>query len=303
MKQQFETKLDNLIAAQEARTFLGRLKLFSVLKRARTILKHDDYIALENKVMEAIKASAADEADELIKIHKRDKIFKLDEDAKGELLKVDPLDMSQSMGWTALEIAHKETVDAAVKALEKTRDKGTDEAILAAFKVYEETRETARKAFVEAEGIAWNSDLGAAVSEALKATEKAFDKAANAITKAGYEASEKADHEADAAEKALNKATLAMYAAHKALDKAIEPARKAYEEAEEAAFKAFKAKAKTLGVDLSKREVEGLWIMAAKVKFEQTRREKRRSIITRLWEKIATRKHVRKTSSTPHEPH
>ena len=80
MKQQLETELDKLIAAQKARTVFGRLKLFSVLKRARRTVNRDDYIALENKVMEAIKASGAGA---LIKK------LKLDEGVKGDLLKAE----------------------------------------------------------------------------------------------------------------------------------------------------------------------------------------------------------------------
>ena len=55
MKQQLETELDKLIAAQKANTVFGQLKLFSILRRAKRTLKRDDYIALEDKVMEAIK--------------------------------------------------------------------------------------------------------------------------------------------------------------------------------------------------------------------------------------------------------
>jgi hypothetical protein len=95
MKQQLEKELDNLIAAQKASTFFGRLKLFSVLKRARTRVKYDDYVALENKVVEAIKASGADA---LIKK------FKLNEDVKGHLLKAEN---AEQMSIIARELAFK----------------------------------------------------------------------------------------------------------------------------------------------------------------------------------------------------
>lgn len=107
MKQQFETELDNLIAAQKASTFSGRLELFSVLKRARETLKYDDYKALQNKVMEAIKANAADQ---LIKI------FRLDEDAKGELLQTN----SPELMWT---LALGSTLEAKTKTADLDRSK------------------------------------------------------------------------------------------------------------------------------------------------------------------------------------
>lgn len=102
MKQQLETELDNLIAAQKASTFFGRLKLFGVLKRARKTLKYDDYKALQNKVMEAIKANVADQ---LIKI------FRLDEDAKGELLQTN----NPELMWTL-------ALGSALEAKTKTAD-------------------------------------------------------------------------------------------------------------------------------------------------------------------------------------
>ena len=102
MKQELETELDSLIAAQKARTFFGRLKLFGVLKRARGTLKCDDYKALQNKVMEALKANAADQ---LIKI------FRLDEDAKGELLVTN----SPQLMWTL-------ALGSALEAKTKTAD-------------------------------------------------------------------------------------------------------------------------------------------------------------------------------------
>ena len=56
--QQFEEELDKIIGAEKAAgTFLGRLKLFRILKRAKTRVKYDDYVALRNKVTEAIERS------------------------------------------------------------------------------------------------------------------------------------------------------------------------------------------------------------------------------------------------------
>ena len=127
MKQQLETKLDKLIAAQKARTVFGRLKLFSVLKRARRTVNRDDYIALENKVMEAIKASGADA---LIKK------LKLDEGVKGDLLKAENAGQMQII---ALQLAFNEAMDVADKALDK--------AVEPTGKAYEEAKEVAFKTF------------------------------------------------------------------------------------------------------------------------------------------------------------
>ncbi len=100
--QQFEEELDKIIGAgKAASTFFGRLKLLRVLKRARRRVKYDDYLALQNKVMEAIKASVADQ---LIKK------LKLDEDVKGGLLKAE----NPGQMWTiALELAFKANAETA----------------------------------------------------------------------------------------------------------------------------------------------------------------------------------------------
>lgn len=127
MKQQFETELDNLIAAQKASTFSGRLELFSVLKRARTTVKYDDYTALENKVMEAIKANAADQ---LIKI------FRLDEDAKGELLQTKNPELMWTLALGSALEAKTKTADldrSKVSEAEQLLHHGEQEAMKAGY--------------------------------------------------------------------------------------------------------------------------------------------------------------------------
>ena len=54
MEKETETQLDTIIA-KEKDTFWGQLKLISMLKQARIKLKRDDYIEVENKIMEGLK--------------------------------------------------------------------------------------------------------------------------------------------------------------------------------------------------------------------------------------------------------
>lgn len=54
MEKEAEAQFDAMIA-EEKDTFLGQLRLISMIKQARKKLKRDDYIELENKIMEGLK--------------------------------------------------------------------------------------------------------------------------------------------------------------------------------------------------------------------------------------------------------
>ncbi len=56
-KQKFEKEIDKLVENKKITSFLGRWRLLSIVKRARKKLKHEDYVIIRNKVMEALEHS------------------------------------------------------------------------------------------------------------------------------------------------------------------------------------------------------------------------------------------------------